>query len=106
MTESTMEEPLLAVEDLRTYFDTDAGTAQAVDGVSFSIPAGKTLAVSIAGSGDVVYSGDAQVKSSVAGSGSSAQKQLPPPALSCTPTSPPMRAASSRQIDSPSPVPP
>lgn len=45
MTESTMEEPLLAVEDLRTYFDTDAGTAQAVDGVSFSIPAGKTLAV-------------------------------------------------------------
>lgn len=38
-------EPLLAVENLRTYFDTDAGVAKAVDGVSFSIPQGKTLAV-------------------------------------------------------------
>jgi peptide/nickel transport system ATP-binding protein len=36
-------EPLLEVRDLRTYFFTDRGTAQAVDGVSFSIPAGSTL---------------------------------------------------------------
>jgi len=38
-------EPLLIVEDLRTYFDTDSGTARAVDGVSCSISEGKTLAV-------------------------------------------------------------
>ena len=38
-------EPLLVVEDLRTYFDTDSGTARAVDGVSFSISEGNTLAV-------------------------------------------------------------
>ena len=37
--------PLLAVENLRTYFDTEAGVARAVDGVSFSLSAGKTLAV-------------------------------------------------------------
>lgn len=37
--------PLLAVDNLRTYFDTEAGVARAVDGVSFSIFAGKTLAV-------------------------------------------------------------
>ncbi len=37
--------PLLAVDNLRTYFDTEAGVARAVDGVSFSISAGKTLAV-------------------------------------------------------------
>jgi len=33
------------------------------------VQAQKTLIVSIAGSGDVVYSGEASVKSSVAGSG-------------------------------------
>src|SRR5579872_1943152 len=37
--------PLLDVRDLRTYFHTDAGDAKAVDGVSFSIDPGKTLAV-------------------------------------------------------------
>ena len=37
--------PLLAVDNLRTYFNTEAGVARAVDGVSFSIAAGKTLAV-------------------------------------------------------------
>lgn len=37
--------PLLAVDNLRTYFDTEGGLARAVDGVSFSIDAGKTLAV-------------------------------------------------------------
>lgn len=37
--------PLLELRDLRTYFHTDAGDAKAVDGVSFSIDPGKTLAV-------------------------------------------------------------
>ena len=37
--------PLLAVDNLRTYFNTEFGVARAVDGVSFSISAGKTLAV-------------------------------------------------------------
>src|SRR5437870_2436823 len=37
--------PLLEVRDLRTYFHTDAGDAKAVDGISFSIDAGRTLAV-------------------------------------------------------------
>ncbi len=37
--------PLLDVRDLRTYFHTDAGDAKAVDGISFSIDAGKTLAI-------------------------------------------------------------
>jgi peptide/nickel transport system ATP-binding protein/oligopeptide transport system ATP-binding protein len=33
----------LVVKDLRTHFFTDRGVARAVDGVSFSIPAGKTM---------------------------------------------------------------
>jgi oligopeptide/dipeptide ABC transporter ATP-binding protein len=37
--------PLLEVDDLRTYFATEAGDARAVDGVTFSIGMGKTLAV-------------------------------------------------------------
>jgi peptide/nickel transport system ATP-binding protein len=37
--------PLLEVDDLRTWFRTDAGDAKAVDGVSFSIDSGKTLAI-------------------------------------------------------------
>jgi oligopeptide/dipeptide ABC transporter ATP-binding protein len=37
--------PLLDVNDLRTYFRTDAGVAKAVDGISFSIDSGKTLAI-------------------------------------------------------------
>src|SRR5437867_2489134 len=36
-------EPLLAVNDLKTYFFTDRGVARAVDGVSFTIPARSTL---------------------------------------------------------------
>jgi len=35
----------LKVLDLRTYFDTQAGVVQAVDGVSFAVPAGRTFAL-------------------------------------------------------------
>jgi oligopeptide/dipeptide ABC transporter ATP-binding protein len=37
--------PLLEVENLRTYFDTDAGTAKAVDGVSFHVNEGEVLGI-------------------------------------------------------------
>jgi len=35
--------PLLAIENLRTYFHTDAGVARAVDGVSLAIAPGETV---------------------------------------------------------------
>ncbi len=38
-------DPLLSVKDLRTCFRTTNGLARAVDGISFDIPAGKTLAL-------------------------------------------------------------
>ncbi len=38
-------ERLLEVIDLKTYFDTDEGTVKAVDGVSFHLDRGETLAV-------------------------------------------------------------
>src|SRR5918996_5866113 len=38
-----MPDPLLSLENLRTYFYTDAGVARAVDGVSFHIDAGETV---------------------------------------------------------------
>ena len=38
-------EAVAQVRGLKTYFFTDAGTATAVDGVSFDVPAGKTMAL-------------------------------------------------------------
>ena len=38
-----MPEPLLEVQDLRTYFDTDRGLFRAVDGVSFAVGKGETV---------------------------------------------------------------
>ncbi|MDQ3540621.1 MAG: ATP-binding cassette domain-containing protein, partial [Chloroflexota bacterium] len=37
--------PLVEVKDLKVQFKLDEGTVRAVDGVTFSIPAGKTLGV-------------------------------------------------------------
>ncbi|HCN31320.1 MAG TPA: peptide ABC transporter ATP-binding protein, partial [Verrucomicrobiales bacterium] len=40
-----MPEPLLQVENLVTAFQTDSGLMTAVDGVSWSVTAGKTLGI-------------------------------------------------------------
>jgi peptide/nickel transport system ATP-binding protein len=40
-----MAEPLLAIEELRTHFFTRDGVVRAVDGVSYTVNAGETLAV-------------------------------------------------------------
>jgi len=40
-----LKTPLLQVENLRTYFHTPYGTARAVDGVSFTVQAGETVAI-------------------------------------------------------------
>jgi oligopeptide/dipeptide ABC transporter ATP-binding protein len=41
----SQDPPLLEIDDLRTWFYTDDGVAKAVDGVSYTIEAGKTLGV-------------------------------------------------------------
>jgi peptide/nickel transport system ATP-binding protein len=40
-----VSEPLLSVEGLRVAFETDAGTVHAVDGISYTVEAGQTLAI-------------------------------------------------------------
>ena len=37
--------PILEIENLQTFFDTDAGLVRAVDGVDYAVERGETLAV-------------------------------------------------------------
>jgi peptide/nickel transport system ATP-binding protein len=45
MTRPDTTAPLLEIEDLRTYFDTLSGTVRSVDGISYTVEAGRTLGV-------------------------------------------------------------
>ncbi len=40
-----LDQPLLSVRDLKTYFMADEGTVKAVDGVSFDVYPGQTLGI-------------------------------------------------------------
>src|ERR1700716_2718971 len=40
-----VDQPLLSVRDLKTYFMADEGTVKAVDGVSFDVYPGQTLGI-------------------------------------------------------------
>lgn len=44
-TQMKRRDTILEIEDLRTYFFTDIGTVKSVDGVTFSVPKGKTVGV-------------------------------------------------------------
>jgi peptide/nickel transport system ATP-binding protein len=45
VTEMKDDKNILEVEDLHTYFFSDAGTVKAVNGVTFSVPAGSTVGI-------------------------------------------------------------
>ena len=50
-------EPLLIVDDLKVYFDSDLGVAKAVDGVSYQVGRGETVClVGESGCGKTVIS--------------------------------------------------
>jgi hypothetical protein len=54
---------LLEVRDLRTYFQTDAGQARAVDGVSFHVDRGEVLGIdALAPPGEVCFRSRSQSK--------------------------------------------
>lgn len=45
LTQMKDENNILEIEDLHTFFYTDVGTVRAIDGVTFSVPRGKTIGI-------------------------------------------------------------